>query len=75
MESCFVLLAEKEAMWAEMLIQVLQDNGIPHVAQSVFGAGFSLKTGTKEKLRIYVPAEHKEKAEELRFTLFPEDVT
>ena len=75
MNSDFVLLTEKEAMWSEMLKEVLQDNGIPCVAVPVFGAGFTLRTGVQERLKIFVPPDQKLRAEELMYELFPsEDV-
>ena len=66
----YALLVEKEEMWAKMLLQVLKDNNVPCAAIPVYGAGFSLKTGTKERLKIYVPAEHLPQATELVEALF-----
>ncbi|MCR5663859.1 MAG: DUF2007 domain-containing protein [Oscillospiraceae bacterium] len=67
----FQLLTEKEAMWAEMLMEVLKDNGVPCTAMPVFGAGFSMRTGTPERLKIYVPREKIPDAQELMEELFP----
>ena len=39
MNNGYVLLVEKEEMWAQMLIQVLKDNNIPCSALPVHGAG------------------------------------
>ena len=72
MNDSFVLLAEKEAMWAEMLSQVLRDNGVACVAVPVFGAGLTLKSGMQERLRIYVPDDSLTRARELMEELFPE---
>ena len=69
----FVLLTEKEAMWAEMLAEVLRDNDVPNTALPVLGAGFSMRTGTPERLRIYVPEDKLEAARELMEQLFPAD--
>lgn len=69
----FVLLTEKEAMWAEMLMEVLRDNEVPCAAMPVVGAGFSMRTGTPERLRVYVPEEKLEQAQELLEELFPPD--
>ncbi len=69
----FVLLTEKEAMWAEMLMEVLRDNGVLCTAVPVVGAGFSMRTGTPERLRIYVPANRLDEARELMAELFPAD--
>ncbi|MGX8692679.1 MAG: putative signal transducing protein [Clostridia bacterium] len=69
----FALLTEKEAMWAEMLAEVLRDNEIPCTSIPVHGAGFSMRTGTPERLRIYVPEDRLDQARELMAALFPED--
>ncbi len=69
----YELLIEKEEMWARMLMEVLQDNGIPCVKQSVYGAGFVIKTGTQERLKLYVPNNYLEQASELVKELFSEE--
>ena len=66
----YVLLIEKEEMWAQMLIQILEDNGIACTALPVYGAGFSLKTGMQERLQIFVPAPQLPQANELVQQLF-----
>ena len=66
-------LTEKEYMWAKMLEEVLKDNDIPCVAVPVLGAGFTLKTGMQERLKVYVPSESKAQAEELMNELFPDE--
>ena len=66
-------LTEKESMWAKMLEEVLKDNDIPCVAVPVLGAGFTLKTGMQERLKIFVPSESKARAEELMKELFPDE--
>ena len=58
MNNGYVLLIEKEEMWARMLTQVLEDNHIPCVAFPVYGAGLSIKTGIQERLQVYVPAKY-----------------
>jgi hypothetical protein len=73
MSNGFELLMEKEAMWAEMLLQVLKDHGIPCTSLPVYGAGFVIKTGIQERLRIYVPAQHMLQAEALAEELFAAD--
>lgn len=70
MRDGYVLLVEKEEMWAKMLIQVLEDNNIPCTAIPVYGAGFSIKTGTQERLKVYVPADNLPQATELVEELF-----
>ena len=57
-------------MWAKMLIQVLEDNNIPCTAIPVYGAGFSIKTGTQERLKVYVPVDNLPQATELVEELF-----
>ena len=73
MEQGYELLVEKETMWAEMLIQVLKDNGIPCTSLPVHGAGFSIKTGIQDRQKVYVPDENMEKAKELLDELFSEN--
>ena len=75
MDHGYVLLIEKEEMWAKMLMEVLLDNGIPCVKQSVYGAGFVLKTGTLERFKVFVPKEYMEQASELVQELFSEEAT
>jgi hypothetical protein len=70
MEDGYVLLLEKEEMWAKMLIHVLEDNNVSCAAIPVYGAGFSIKTGTQERLKVYVPAENLPQAAELAEELF-----
>ncbi len=60
-------------MWAEMLMEVLQDSGIPCTGIPVFGAGLVIKTGIQERLNVYVPKEDLARAEELLCQLFPEE--
>ncbi len=73
MEQDFVLLAEKEAMWAGMLLEVLEDNRIPCVSMPVYGLGYSYKAGKAERLRVLVPAAYRERAEDCLRTLFPSE--
>lgn len=72
METDFEFLTQKEAMWAQMLTQMLKDNNVPYTAIPVHGAGLTIKTGMRESLNIFVPKEAKEKAQELMEALFPE---
>ena len=69
----YEFLIEKEEIWARVLTEVLSDNGVPFVTRSVLGAGFVLKTGMQEIIRIFVPAEFLEKARELCDELFSQD--
>ena len=66
----YELLTEKEAMWAEMLMEVLKDNSVECAAIPVFGAAMTLRGGAKERLRVYVPRESMPKARELLDELF-----
>ena len=70
MDKGYVLLTEKETMWAQMLMEVLEDNGISCESLPVLGAAFALKTGTQDCLRVYIPAEKLQQAEELLQVLF-----
>ena len=70
MDRDYLLLTEKEAMWAEMLMQVLKDNNIPYAALPVHGAGLILKTGMHERFSIYVPDGYFQQASELMQVLF-----
>ena len=73
MDGEFAVLTEKETMWAEMLLEVLRDHEIPYAQLPVLGAAFSMRTGTPERLRIYVPADQLARARELMAELFPAD--
>ena len=57
MDNGYVLLVEKEEMWAKMLMQVLEDNNVPCAALPVYGAGFTVKTGIQERFKVYVSYE------------------
>lgn len=73
METSYVFLTEKEAMWAEMLMEALQKADIPAASVPVYGAGLVMRAGVQERLRIYVPLKSKPQAEELLEELFPEN--
>lgn len=73
MDSDYVFLTEKEAMWAEMLMEALQKANIPSTSVPVYGAGLVMRGGVQERLRIYVPLANKPQAEELLEELFPEN--
>ena len=74
MNNGYVLLVEKEEMWARMLMQVLEDNNIPCAAVPVYGAGFTIKTRTQEQLKVYVPSENLPQASELLQELFSAEI-
>lgn len=73
MNDNYELLAEKELMWAEMLEQVLKDNGVDCVSVPVYGAGMVLRGGVMERHKIYVPKERLAEAKELLNELFSDD--
>ena len=73
MEGEFVFLTEKEAIWAEMLLEALRDNDVPCASMPVLGAAFSMRTGIPERLQIFVPEEKLVPARELMAVLFPAD--
>ena len=75
MENGYVLLTEKEEMWAKLLMVVLQDRGIRYISEPVHGAAMVLRAGLSERLKIYVPVEKSSQAQELMDDLFSgEDV-
>ncbi len=71
----YEFLTEKEAMWAEMLTEVLKDNSVECVTLPVFGAAMTLRGGAKERLRVYVPKESLPRAKEIYDELFSGDGT
>ncbi len=73
MDDGYVLLTEKEAMWAEMLVEVLKDNAILCTTIPVYGAGLAMKAGIKERLKVYVQQTDMEKAQDLLGALFAGD--
>lgn len=70
MNNGYVLLTEREPMWAQMLMEVLEDNNIPCASLPIYGAALALKGGKQECLRVYVPSEHLQQASELLEILF-----
>lgn len=55
----FCLLLEKEAMWAQMLQEVLRDQGIPCVHKPMMGAAMAMSVGgALERYQLYVPYEN-----------------
>ena len=66
----YVLLLEKEEMWAQMLMQVLEDHHVPCASLPVYGAAFALKTGSQDRLKVYVSSEHLSQARALAEELF-----
>ena len=73
MDSDYIFLIEKEAMWAEMLMEALQKADIPAASVPVYGAGIVMRAAVQERLRIYIPLANKPQAEELLEELFPKN--
>lgn len=65
MDEEYELLTEKEKIWVEMYIQILEQNQIRYMVIPVNGIGLSMKTGSQDFLRIYVASSEKKKAENL----------
>ena len=72
MNQNYELLLETEEMWAKMLMEVLDDNEIPHAAKPVYGAGLVIRAGMQERLEVYVPKKYFEQAKALADALFSE---
>ena len=71
-DKCFLI--EKEVMWAEMLIEVLENNQIPYTYTTSMGAGMALKVGPLfERYQIFVPYAYIEQARDCVRTLFKEE--
>lgn len=71
-DACF--LKETTSMWAGMLKDVLDQNGITCMEKSTLGAGLAVRTGAMfEMVRCYVRYEDLEKAREIERELFPEN--
>jgi len=71
--SGYVFLAEKDFMWARMLMEVLENNHIPCVSTPDFRQRASAALGMGERQKIYVPAEKLSQASELLDELFSEE--
>ena len=70
MKNGYTLLTEKEEMWARVLVEVLEDHDIPCVLVPVHGAGFALKTGLQDSVRIFVSEDKLSRAQDLAQELF-----
>ena len=73
MKEGYVLLTEKDEMWARMLMDVLTDNGIPCTSLPVHGIGLVMRTMAQERLKVFVPAGLLDRASELTEALFSEN--
>ena len=67
-------LTEQSPIWAGMLADVLQQNGIPFFKESSLGAGLAIKTGgLSESIRFFVPVSRIDGARELVEELFSKE--
>ena len=69
----FCLLTQQPGIFARMLLDVLEQNGIEAVSQATQGATGIFSNMNMEIYRIYVPLEHLQQAGELRDELFSPD--
>ena len=69
----YEFLVEKDAIWADILMQVLKENGIPCTAFPVYGAGVVLRAGVQERMKLFVPADQKQQAAAIMEDLFAEE--
>lgn len=65
MDNDFVFLTEGHAIWADMLIQILQDNDIPCIASPVQSTRPAIYSGLPKGVEVLVPANKKSQAEEI----------
>jgi len=73
MNNGYELLVEKEAVWAEMLMEMLKNNNIPCISSPARGAGLVIRAGVQERLKVYVPAAKLQDASDLLQAFFPEE--
>ncbi len=65
------MLCEKEQIWSEVLSDVLEKNGIPHLCHNVYGAGIAMKMGPMfERVIFYVKYKDLDAAREIVTELF-----
>ena len=68
-DPCF--LCEKQIMWAEMLKEALENNGIPVLFKKKLGIGLALKVGPMaESVKIYAPYARLTEAQSIADELF-----
>ena len=75
MDNKYVFLTEIEEPWAQMLMEMLEKNGIASVGFSVHGAGLVTMTGVREKRKVHVPAEQLEAAEDILRAFFTQQAS
>ena len=74
MNEGYVLLVEKEEIWTQMLLDVLENKQISYITVPVNGAGFGIKTGVMERLKVHVPSENLQEATEVLEELFSAEI-
>lgn len=67
---CF--LVEKEDMWARVLLEILEDNGVHPVSHDAMDVVCLMRGGEKSRQCIYVPFCHWQLAQDLMLAAFPE---
>ena len=72
MENTCMLLTEQDAMWSEMLLDILKQNKIPCISVPVRGAGLTISTGMQERFKLFVPESKSAVAKKLLQELFAE---
>ena len=65
MYDAYVLLTEQDAIWSEILPDILKQDGISCIAVPVRGAGLTLSTGMQERFEFFVPESNFEEARKL----------
>lgn len=69
--SDFCFLDEQPLMWAQMLCDVLTQNGVECFLRSVLGAGMGTVLGANlDRQRVFVPYEKLDAAKEIDLELF-----
>lgn len=68
---CF--LVEKEDMWAQLLQEILEDNGVHPISHDSMDVVWVMRGGELSRQCIYVPFRHLELARELMQAAFPEE--
>lgn len=68
---CF--LVEKEEMWAKMLQEILEDNGVHPISHDALDVVWVMRGGERNRCCIYVPFRHLELARELMQAAFPDE--
>lgn len=70
MDGEYVLLCEKDEMWARMLVTALRAERIACEALPVNGAAYTMRTAMPETLRVYVPESELARARDVLAGMF-----